>query len=328
MDNKITKKRLGNLFAYDWIMMLIAMVVIVIGWEFLYALTSVRITAGQGFYYYYDYEINGGNDTAFKGYLNDTFSYDILEWGGESMPTEAVNQDVIELRYASNEVDVVFTSTLEVKNEETGYMASRAKKIIDLYDAYDFRELYKDCEKYLKQFLTNENASVLDFNNYSESKIKAYFHNRQASDNRYKWKQITEQDEINRIKKLSSELADFKTILDFESNLPKEESIFYYYHKYEFSLTKETTSSQKASYQEKYDLEGGEKAFGLKLEKLPKSDKLNAPDVNAFFRMTNASDSKNVILTVFNVTHVQPDLQFETISFVNTVVRTFSSILN
>jgi hypothetical protein len=207
-------------------------------------------------------------------------------------------------------------------------MASRAKKIIDLYDAYDFRELYKDCEKYLKQFLTNENASVLDFNNYSESKIKAHFHNRQASDNRYKWKQITEQDEINRIKKLSSELADFKTILDFESSLSKEESIFYYYHKYEFSLTKETTSSQKASYQEKYDLEGGEKAFGLKLEKLPKSDKLNAPDVNAFFRMTNASDSKNVILTVFNVTHVQPDLQFETISFVNTVVRTFSSILN
>lgn len=330
MDNKITKKRLGNLFAYDWIMMIVAMFICVIAWELLYAFTSVTLTPGQGFYYYYDYEINGGNNDSFKRYLSNTFSYDILEWRGSSMPAEKIDQDVIELRYAVNEVDVVFTSTRAVENAQTGYQVSRAKKLIDRYDAYDFRELYSDCEKYLSQFLKDGKTNVLDFNEYDLAKIKSHFHKRQSGDNRYKWNKISEQDEIDRISKLCKELADFKIVLDYEAGLPREESIFYYYHKYEFSLSSSTSESQKAKYQEKYDLEGGEKPFGLKLENLPNdtTGENKKPSVDEFFRMENASDSKNVILTVFDVAYLQPDLQFETISFVNTVVRSFSTILN
>ncbi len=326
MDNKITKKRLGNLFAYDWIMMIVVMVICVICWELLYAFTSVRLTVGQGFYYYYDYDVSGSNDSAFKVYLKDTFSYDVLDWHGESMPTENIDQDVLDLRYMSNDVDVAFTNTVETKDEETGYGVSRAKKRIDRYDAYDFRELYSDCEKYLTKFLKDGETDVFDFDNYNLEKIKSYFHSRQSGDNRYKWKEITEQNEIDRIKKLSVDLADFKTVLDYESTLEKEDSIFYYYHKYEYYLMQTTDEEQKAEYQKAYDAEGGEKAFGLKLENLPKDSA--KPTTDAFFKMTNASDSKDVILVVFNVSDLQPDLQFETISFVNTVVRTFSSILN
>lgn len=326
MDNKITKKRLGNLFAYEWIMMIVAMAICVVCWELLYAFTSVRLTVGQGFYYYYDYEINGDNDKAFRKYLGDTFSYDVLEWRGDSMPTEEINQDVIQLRYVANEVDVVFTSTLEARNEQTGYGVSRAKRLVDNYDAYDLKKLYEDCEKYLKQFLKDGESNALDFNNYDLAKIKAYFHSRQSGDNRYKWKEISEQDEIDRIKKLCEEFADFKIVLDYESSLAREDSIFYYYHKYEYSLTKDTTEEQKEEYQNGYDLEGEEKAFGIKLEKLPKDS--TKPTTDVFFRMNNASDSKDVILMVFDVLDLQPDLQFESISFVNTVIRNFSSILD
>ncbi len=326
MDNKITKKRLGNLLSYDWIAILATLFVCVILWELIYAFSSVKLTVGQGFYYYYDYGVNKSSDDAFKLHLQDTFSYDVLEWMGEGMPTEAIDQDVLDVRYAVDEVDVVFTNSLETKDEETGYGRSRAKKILDTYPVYDFNTLYADATDYLKQFLTDENSgNVLDYNDYSESKIKAYFHSRQKGDNRYRWKKIAEQDEIDRIKRLCKEVKDFKTILDYGNNAEKEDSIFYYYHKYEFSLAIATAEDQKLVFKELYDLEGGDKAFGIRLDKLPSStEKSSTKD---YFRLDGAMDSQSVVLTVFDMKEKQPDLQFETISFVNTVVRNFSTLL-
>ncbi len=49
MDNKITKKRLGDLCSYDWILFIAAIAAAILVWELLYAFTSVKLTTGQRF---------------------------------------------------------------------------------------------------------------------------------------------------------------------------------------------------------------------------------------------------------------------------------------
>ncbi len=324
MDNKITKKRLTNLLSYEWVIMLIVMFFCVISWELIYAVTAVKLTPGQKFYYYYDYGVSSSNDDAFKGYLANTFSYDVIEYYGAGMIEEAKDHDMIQVRYSADMVDVVFSNSKVVKHAN-GYEGARVNLLIDTYVMYDYHRLYVDAENYLKQFLLDGQTDVLNADNFDENKISSYFLQRLGKDNRYKAGLISAQDEIGRIKKLSGDLKEFKVILDYEKAQAPENSIFYYYHKYEQTLNT-TDESSKGKYQRLYDEEGGEKAFGLKLENLPIDENKKAP--KDFFRLKDALDSKNVVLTVFDCNHSQPDLQFESIAFINTVVKNFSSILN
>ncbi len=88
MDNKITRKRLSNFLAYDWILLAFICAVAIFIWEMIYSVTSVSLTVGQNYKIYYDYymlfdtnylelvENLGGNEDL--GYSNGkTFSYEI-----------------------------------------------------------------------------------------------------------------------------------------------------------------------------------------------------------------------------------------------------------
>jgi hypothetical protein len=54
MDNKITKNRLSNFLAYEWIVIIIVCVVLIFVWEIVYTVGAVRLTAGQKFNFYFD----------------------------------------------------------------------------------------------------------------------------------------------------------------------------------------------------------------------------------------------------------------------------------
>ena len=65
MDNKITKSRLSSLFSYEWLKIVAFFVVAILLFELLFAVTGVKLTAGQQFKVIYDENI----DTNFENNL-------------------------------------------------------------------------------------------------------------------------------------------------------------------------------------------------------------------------------------------------------------------
>jgi hypothetical protein len=57
---------------------------------------------------------------------------------------------------------------------------------------------------------------------------------------------------------------------------------------------------------------------------LPVGDKTKP---SKYVKVVGATDASNVVLMVFNFRNEQPELQFETISFINTMIRECSTIL-
>ena len=71
MDNKLTKKRLHDLLSYEWILMIIICVVSIVFWEIVYDFSAVKLTAGQNFRYYFDYNISPVGNTQLRQELID-----------------------------------------------------------------------------------------------------------------------------------------------------------------------------------------------------------------------------------------------------------------
>lgn len=58
MDNKITKRRLSNMLSYDWIFILVVVVVACVAWSLIYTMAGVRLSAGQTFNIQYYYTVS------------------------------------------------------------------------------------------------------------------------------------------------------------------------------------------------------------------------------------------------------------------------------
>ena len=105
MDNRITKPRLSNFLAYEWLLILLTFALAILGWEVLFTVGKVKLTEGQAFYYYYDMNVSA-NDDGFRNYLGDTFSYDILEVRGEKIPSESIDVDVLTVKYSAKKLEI------------------------------------------------------------------------------------------------------------------------------------------------------------------------------------------------------------------------------
>lgn len=300
MDNKITKTRLSNYLSYEWIMIIVIVIVAIVAWELIYTMAGVRLSTGQTFKYYYDETVYSSNDVAlydlFKvGQEDGTFSYDVLDVGSESLTSE---YNVLSVRLSTQDGDAIITD-INVGEEEGA--VSRAEEILNSCSIYDLDSLYDDARSYLAGFLKEKDNDPLDYDNLDESLIEANFRERMKKDNRFRKEEQKlrgiEQEKI-RIKRLCAEVADYKKFLD------NADSSLFYYH---------TLNEQL-----------GEKRYGIMTENLT-DGKLLASN---YFRNRTDGSSSGVIIMIFNFKSYQPDLQFETISFVNTVLRNFSDILS
>ncbi|MBQ9103617.1 MAG: hypothetical protein IJY57_00840 [Clostridia bacterium] len=319
MDNRITKPRLSNFLAYEWLLILLTFALAILGWEVLFTVGKVKLTEGQAFYYYYDMNVSA-NDDGFRNYLGDTFSYDILEVRGEKIPSESIDVDVLTVKYSAKKLDAVFANGSLNEPDENGYRASRANTIVDAYEVLDFHSLYEMACDYLKGFLKTGESDYLIFSNLDTEKIEQCFYSRNGKDNRYRAGQISAKNELERIEKLCLEVKDFKKILEFDETLSAENSIFYRYTKYEQAYKTSYFEKDRENYKEEYDLQT-EKCYGLKLDKLPNTS------TSEFFRIGSNTDSKDIVLMAVEFLGENKDLQFESIAFINTVVRSFSSVL-
>lgn len=319
MDNKITKKRLNHMLSYEWIAIIIVMVAIVFVWELCYSFVSVKLTPGQRFRVFYDYNISAYQADGLIDILEGekTFSYDLLELKYEQILKDS---EVLYNRNLLGETDAIITDTKNTNTENPEKVINRANEIIDQYDMYSFYALTIDAEVYIDSFKTN---GVFD-----DQKIEQNFRARMKGDNRFRTEaQILDgiKSEKERLTKLEKDLLTVQKLFDFDARRKAEgkESIFYSYTRYSQSLQNAKNDQVKEYYENLIENES-EKNYGLKLWLLTGGERNSANYFNAIFNAQVSAEG--VILMIFDIESFQTDLQYETVSFIATIVREFSNI--
>ena len=355
MDNKITKKRLGNFLAYDWILITIMIVVAVVFMELIFSVARVRLTPGQSFSIYYDELVVSTNQDGFEQLLEDdkTFSYDVLEVTQEVLIKD---NNMLYLRLTTMEGDAIITDDKLIESGE--YSATKGRSVIDVYNIYDMDELYNDAVAYLLGFVKDSEANkyqpvenvpkqdkypiVPEYSDLDEGKIDSNFVERMRGDNRFRAKDKNEAGKIlerQRIEKLCEEVKQFKYLLDLDEALyessGKTQSYFTYYTKgkqaAELAVNTKEEAEKKDAYEKNRDNNlakyGREEArYALKVDML----KNGAHSANEFFRHSENTEGQasDVIVEIFDFKNFQVDLQYESIAFLNTIVRNCSNLYN
>ena len=309
MDNKLTKKRLSDFFAYEWILTIIVVIAAIVVLELVYTVSATRLSAGQQFKYYLDEDLSAfGNSSVYDlldvnvGENGNTFSYDVLSVESENLNS---SYNVLSVRLSVQEGDAIFTSSAE---KEDGTV--RAKSIIDEFPVYDIESLLESAKDYLAQFKSGDSG-------FDEDKIRAYFDERTKGDNRFRTdaeRKEGQNNEIARIKKLAKDVEDFETILN-----SGRENLFFGYTKYEQAAGGDVNDK---TYGAAYAKESA-RLYGINMAALTGGKK----NVSDYLQINGGGSAENVVLLLFDFSSYQKDLQFESISFVNTLVKAFSDIL-
>ncbi len=330
MDSKITKQRLNNYLSYEWIVIVVVIVAACFLWEIFYGIASVKPTIGQEFKYYYDASIDVTNAKSFHNFLYDkgAFSFDILENNYEEISED---YQVLNVRLEVGEGDIMITHAKNL--EEQGLVGVRAGEIVDKTPVYSLDALALDAREYLKTLLKDgaTEGAETDYqafdDNFDLAKIKQGFDHRLGNDKRFRSEEQKKEGlrlETERIKKLSKDLSDFCYFLE---NAPEE--CFYRYTKYEqtyftYKEQDEHWDYYKDLYKPLYEKELAERPnarYALRLENL----KGGAVNTARYFKMDGETTAKDVVLMAFNFREMQPELQFECVSFMATVMRECSN---
>lgn len=336
--------------AYEWILMIIIAVVAMVAWELAYTVGSVRLTVGQQFKYYYDQNVVGTGSSKLYDLIKDkkALSYDILEFTSEEL---SADYNVLSIRLSIQEGDVIFTDNKEADPEATN-KSVRAKTIVDQMNGYSFEKMLKDAKTYLRDnFLRDSLKTVTDYtanadadldlassySNLDENKIEARFKKRMKKDNRFRTQKLIE-DGVNlekqRIEKLCAEVQDFEKLILAEST---HGDLFFRYTRFTQTRDGVTTEKDKQFYQTLVDREiseGRENAiYGLNVSALkdynPSVGETKTNPTEYFTLAGSDGKADNVVAMAFDFWELyQYDLQFETISFINTIVRQCSDILD
>ena len=318
MDNKITKRRLSDFLAYDWIMMIASILAAIVLWELVYGIVSIKLTPGQQFKIYYD-QGTTSNERAVD-FLNDNnvLSYDILEVDIEQLISDA---NVLTTRLSVYEGDIIITDAREIDG------AVRAKQVVDTTSIYTLDGMLLDAKNYLKKFLKDgitADGAELDYANLDEQKIRDNFIVRQKGDNRFRKDEQIENGvklECQRIEKLVKDTKDFEYFL---LNAPDE--VFFNYTKYEQTVNGDLPEYYDEQYRQIYETEllnRPNAKYGIN------AGKLTGGEVNPslYFVLSGETSADGAIIMAFNFLEQQPDLQFECVSYMTAFIRLCSDII-
>ncbi|MBR2614721.1 MAG: hypothetical protein IKC71_03900 [Clostridia bacterium] len=351
MDNKITKKRLGEMLSYDWLKIIAFCALFVILFEILTSAFSVKLTKGQSFdiVVYPNVRVDGTKDFHSAVLDDKAFSDDVLSFNITNLET-TYYAEVLSSIDESSEGDLLIIDNLKSFNKgdtDEKYPTSNMKGAIDKYSIYDFESLILDAKTYLLTFTKDgldsftevENSSFSDC--FDESKIEKTFKERMKKDNRFR----TEQDykngldaEVKRIEKLFKEVKTFDKI--FKEY--KDSGLFIKYKKYTVSYEYATlnNSLDKDSWLDKLSKEE-ELYYGLNLDFFEKNPSLVGKEdkhitnyfsyVDGYFDKTELETTEktavDLALLVFDCKKAQPHLQYEVISVINCLIKNCSTLI-
>ena len=327
MDNKITKKRLSDFLSYEWVVMIIVSVVAIVVWELAYAVGGVKVTVGQEFKYYYDTSIILENDNELISNLleYDTFSYDVLKLGGEVLYEE---NNMLADRLSVQEGDVIFTDTIglnEYQDEQkTIPKFVRAKNLIDVYDyrIYSINKMLDDATEYAKGFMFD--GQPLSKDNIDPVKVKACFTKRNGRDNRFrKDYEIAQGLKLER-KRIEKIIDNVEFLTAFISD-PNNESALFRYTRYEQAYHFADNKEHYSQLIQKEVQEGRENSvYGINIGALKGG--LNVSKIMYLSTSTETEiKTDNIVLMAFDFLTHQPDLQYESLSFICSTIKAFTT---
>ncbi len=329
MDNRFTKKRIANLLAYDWIKMIAIICGIVIVWALAFTIGAPRASTGQVFDVYY---FNGSGNFQYtktpsefcEEFKNQkVFSYDILDFGTREI-TSDMYAEILMTSTSVQEGDIMITVDTLHKLDKND---SPFRIFVDGYGGvlYSYDQLVIDAKQYclVNGFVVETSAGVYALD---EQKITNHFATRMAKDPRFKkvgGERYNEGvlQEIQRIKSV------WNNALMLEECMATHPEICYSYTRY----TQAKQASPEDYSGEEYANEV-ERIYGINLGKLLGGE----TQVTSEFAYTLTDENGEVtsvsadgiIMCVYNYKIHQEDLQYETIAFVNAMIKRYSNFLN
>lgn len=211
MDARITKYRLGNMLSYDWLKIVISIVVAVLALVVFFTTVQTRPGRTHVFTVFGYREIVAGSDA--RTLTDDmeargVFSYDILETRVETFGENTYSEQAFAARRSAGEGSVLFTTTnaMTTRNEageevETTVLQWRAGGESTEF-GYDVVQFFRDCENYLVRFF---GADYKTDPHLDEEEAERCFLKRNGKDKRYRKAANREQgilDERARLEKL------------------------------------------------------------------------------------------------------------------------------
>lgn len=249
MDNKITKKRLKDYLSYEWGIIAILLVVIILVWDFVFGLCSTPLTVGQEYGIFLDKNVaRGGGDLGF--FVSRTLSYEIMSFKVEE---ENDKEQILQIKSEVGDSDIIFTDIFKSEEENSTDKSIRLHTIIDNYAIIDFQTLLRNACDYLgKHFVRTDDypyikqeeiiaknkedismsslkekveiltASKIEeekivYTNIDNERIKTFFLSRMKNDNRYRTQKEKDAGiilEIERINILIKAVGEFYTLLE------------------------------------------------------------------------------------------------------------------
>ena len=152
MDNRVTRKRLSDFLAYEWIFVIIICVLSIVVWELVYMVGEVRLTVGQNFKFYYDQTIDNKDGKLYSLIEEKSISYDILSLDYEQL-SEKYN--VLSSRLVLKEGDILITDckqdyTQPEDGSQPQPLQVRLKSAVDNLYGYSFNQMLIDAQTYLR----------------------------------------------------------------------------------------------------------------------------------------------------------------------------------
>lgn len=190
MDAKITRDRLGNLLSYDWLKMIVAIVLAVCALTVFFTTVGTVPTAAQTFtvYAYGELFSGEGAGSLTEDLKQDVFSYEILLTEAENFNGNTYRNAAFTARRTAGQGTVMFLSNHKTGEEETEFeefFKTALNKTDDgeeLGMILDTEQYFLDCEAYLKTFFgENWQEGALD-----SDAAERCFRARNTGDKRFK----------------------------------------------------------------------------------------------------------------------------------------------
>lgn len=326
MDNKITKRRLLNMLAYDWLKIIIMIVAIVFVWVLAFTMGAPRASIGQNFGVFYYGEFAYTMPSAVvqhEAKKAGVFSYDVLDFNSRDIDLNYYGT-IMSAVSATYEGDVMITVDSADKIEGG---SSEFRTFIDGYGntVYDYDSLIEDAKNYC---LTN-NFVILDGDgNYSlsEENITKYFAKRMQKDPRFRKTDSDRYaqgivDEIARIKNV------WNNAIMLEDCLKNHPELRYNYKRFTQAIKNDPDHYSDEIYHQVEELTYGLNLGALTGGSVEISTEYSKPIYDEKGELVSSS-ANGIVVCVFDYQKHQPDLQYESLGFVNFLIARYSNFLN
>lgn len=237
MDARITKARLSNLLAYDWLKIIITIVVAIFAGVVVLSMIGTKPTDEQEIHliFYKDLYLCDDFSDKLEEETDDIFSYEVFSADSFAMSSDSTYADMaLSARYAAGERNMLFSSTLRDEDNDTLYVDEAVLSCYSILENLD--DYMADAEEYADSFYGGDYVGgALD-----EEYLSVQFTARVKGDKRYKNDESLAaglEDEKERIAMLRSAIITVNSAL--------EQGII---EKYYVTVTLDDDSTQTAAY--------------------------------------------------------------------------------